>query len=206
MLSLVTAEVGQKYCSITSVSCFQIWVWVKECFIFKSKKNIRNAASRFIFYASSDQRKFAAYTNLVNIFFSPLGGLKLTIQPDGSSWCSQLHSFWFYHTITHTHTHTRMHARTHTHTQTHPYLGSLSSILIKHHHWMAIKGHNYGTKGCGCACCGYFTITWMLIQNKQDTQRPLCSNVVYKNPLYTLHLCFPRSVLDEMLKMKWKFT
>ncbi len=106
------------------------------------------------------------------------------------------------HNHTHTHTHTRMHARTHTHTQTHPYLGSLSSILIKHHHWMAIKGHNYGTKGCGCACCGYFTITWMRIQNKQDTQRPLCSNVVYKNPLYTLHLCFPRSVLDEMLKMK----
>lgn len=107
MLSLVTVEVGQKYCSITSVSHCKATlrsecVCVKERFIFKAK-NVRNAARRFIFYASMGQRKYAAYTNLVEHILQPTGRFKTY---DSTRWILLnllRHSFWFYHPQTHTH-------------------------------------------------------------------------------------------------------
>lgn len=66
-LSPMTAKLGQKCCSVNSVRHYR--TALRSVCVSVGGEYVRNAASRFIFYASSDRRKYVVYTNLANLFF-----------------------------------------------------------------------------------------------------------------------------------------
>lgn len=102
MLSLVTAEVGQKYSSITSVSCSQIWVCVKESVSFLRWKKRKKRSQQIHILCIVGPEEICSVYKFSEHILQPTGRFKTY---DSARWILLMVTAAFFLVLSHTHTH-----------------------------------------------------------------------------------------------------